>query len=312
MVTPAKKLGIAGLVLLAALDAASAERMSGTLEKIKKAGAIAIGYREMAMPLSYKEGQQPAGLSIDLCSLVVEKIKNSLNIADLKIDYQPVTPENRISLIQSGTLDILCGATPVSPKLREEAGFSIPIFMSELKWLVPRRFRTARERRHRHREYVAPSWAEDLKDKTVVLTKGSPGLSLVLTLSTNRSLGLSIVEGSDNAESFQLLETGRASAFLADEVLLLALKSSAKNPDNFVFLGDAYPGPSYTLVFRKDDKPFEDLVNGALAEAIKSGAFAKLYSKWFESPIPPQNVNLQYPMPDTLKALMHAEVSSAQ
>ncbi|MBI4724942.1 MAG: amino acid ABC transporter substrate-binding protein [Rhodomicrobium sp.] len=260
--------------------------------------------------MSYTDAeQQPIGFSMDLCGLVANKIKQTSGLADLKINYQPLAPGDGASPVQNGTADIVCGATAVTPELQQQAGFSVPIFASELRWIVPRKLRVERELRHRRRrtEMITPSSAGDLKGKTVALTGGSPATtSLVLTLSVDRSLGLSILEGKDDAESFKLVESGRASAFLADDVLLVGLKANAKNPDAFGFLDDAYPGRSYALMFRKDDKPFKELVDGVLTEAMASGEYAALYSKWFESPIPPRNVNLDYPMPAALKALIKA------
>lgn len=264
---------------------------------------MAIGYREGTVPLSYAgEGGQPIGFALDLCALAASKVKDILGLPDLKIVYQPVTAADGAALLNAGTIALDCGATPVTPDLQKQAAFSDPIFVSELTWLVPRRLRVEREgRRRRRSETISPSSPEDLKDKTVALTHGSEATPLVLTLSNDRTLGLSIVEGKDNAESFKLLESGKASAFLADTVQLVALKAAAKNPDAFGFLDGGYPGTSYVLLLRKDDGAFKNLVDSVIADAARSGEYAKLYAKWFESPIPPKNVNLAYPMPEKLK-----------
>ena len=87
-------------------------------------------------------------------------------------------------------------------------------------------------------------------------------------------------------------------------MILAGLKAGAKNPDAFGFLVDAYPGTPYALMFRKDDKAFKDLVDGVLSRAMRSGDYGQLFMKWFESPIPPKNVNLDVPMPEKLKELM--------
>ena len=150
-----------------------------------------------------------------------------------------------------------------------------------------------------------------MKGKPIALTQGAGVAPLVLALSSDRSLGLSIVEGKDNAESFKLVESGKAAAFLAGDLLLVSLKANAKNPDGYGFLSDAFPGVPYALMLGKDDSAFADLVNGALAEAMRSGEYAKLYTKWFESPIPPKNVNLAYPMPEELKELVKTAAGRA-
>jgi glutamate/aspartate transport system substrate-binding protein len=305
----------AAAALIAGFQAANADDLGPSLQKIKDAGAIVIGYRDTAVPISYTDAQQqPVGFALDLCALAVSKVKQTLGLDDLKINYKSVTPTDGVAPVADGTIDLDCGAAPVKPE-EQNAAFSIPVFESELKWIVRRKLRVEREGRRRTRwETISPSSTEDLKGQTVALTQGSAATLLVLSLSSDRSLGLSIVMGKDNAEAFKLVETGKASAFLADDVLLAGLKAGAKNPDALGFLDEAYPGQPYALMLRKDDKPFKDLVDSALTEAMSSGEYAKIYAKWFESPIPPKDVNLAIPMPQKLKQLvkMPAEVLTRQ
>jgi glutamate/aspartate transport system substrate-binding protein len=307
-----KKIVAVAAALIAGFQAANAQDLGPSLQKIKEAGAIAIGYRDSAIPMSYTDAQQqPAGFALDLCALIASKVKQTLRLDDVKINYKPVPPAEGPAPVADGTVDLDCSAAPVRPD-EQTAAFSIPVFESELKWMVPRRLRVEREGRRRSRwETISPSSAEDLKGQTVVLTQGSGATLLVLTLSNDRSLGLSILMGKDNAEAFRLLETGKASAFLADEVLLAGLKAGAKNPDAFVFLDEAYPGQPYGFRFRKDDRPFKALVDGVLTEAMRSGEYAKIYAKWFESPIPPRNINLAMPMPRKLKEIVKMPAENA-
>jgi glutamate/aspartate transport system substrate-binding protein len=295
-------------VLLAGAGAACAD----TLQRIKDSGAMTVGYREDSIPMSYADNRQPMGFALDLCATVANKIKQKLGAAELKIDYQAVGQAGAAGLLAKGTIAIDCAATPLSAGLAQQTAFSEPIFVSELKWIAPRKLRVEREgRRGTWYETISPATAEDLKGKPVVLTQGAGVTSLVLALSSERSLGLSIMEAKDNAESFKLVETGKASAFLADDVLLASLKANAKTPDGFGLLSDAYPGTSYALMLGKDEGQFKELVDGALAEAMQSGEYARIYTKWFESPIPPKNINLAYPMPDKLKELVKAGASKA-
>ncbi len=307
-----KSIAVICVATLASLEAASAEDLGPALQNIKDTGTITLGYRQNSIPMSYADAEQPAGFALDLCALAASKVKQKLGLAELRTDYKAVSPADAAALLKAGTLAIDCAATAVKGELAQQAAFSKPIFVSELKWIVRRKLRVEREGRHGTRyETISPASTEDLRGEPVALTRGAGVTSLVLTLSSDRSLGLSILEGKDNADSFKLVETGKASAFLADDVLLVSLKANAKNPDAFGFLSDAYPGTSYALMLGKDDRQFRDLVDGALLEAMKSGEYAKLYAKWFESPIPPKNVNLAYPMPDKLKELVKTAAEKA-
>ena len=300
------------LASFAWFPAANAEE-SPTLQKIRKAGAITIGYRDAAIPFSYAGAdQKPIGFSLDLCSLVAEKVKERLRLSEIKIDYQPVTAADRAALVKDGAVDIECGATPKTADLAKDAAFSIPIYASELRWIVLRQIRVEREGSRRNRYGVKTlTTADDLRGLTVALAQGSAANKLVLNLSVDRFLGLSILQGKDAADAFKLVETGKAAAFMDDDVLLVNLKAGAKNPDWFSFLDESFPGTTYAFVMRKDDKPFKDLVDGVIADTMKSGEYAKVYAKWFESPIPPKNVNLNYPMPEKLQQLVKDPVAKA-
>ena len=304
MINPAKVVAALGLASIAGLAAANADD-GPTLQKIKKSTVITIGYRDASVPFSYAGAEQPIGFSLDLCGLVAEKVKEKLRLSEIKIDYRPVTAANRAALVKDGTVDIECGATPKTADLAKDAAFSIPIYASELRWIVLRQIRVERQGARVNRYDIKTlSTADDLRGLTVALTQGSAANKIVLNLSVDRFLGLSILQGKDPADAFKLVETGKAAAFMDDDVLLVGLKATAKNPDAFGFLDESFAGTNYALVMRKDDKPFKDLVDGVLAEAMKSGEYAKIYAKWFESPIPPKNVNLNYPMPEKLQQLI--------
>ena len=312
MINPAKVAAALGLASIAGLAAANADD-GPTLQKIKKSAAITIGYRDAAIPFSYAGAEQkPIGFSLDLCGLIAEKVKEKLRLSEIKIDYKPVTAANRAALVKDGAVDIECGATPKTADLAKDAAFSIPIYASELRWLVLRQIRVEKEGARRNRyEIKTLTTADDLRGLTVALTQGSAANLIVLNLSVDRFLGLSILQGKDPADAFKLVETGKAAAFMDDDVLLVGLKASAKNPDAYGFLDESFPGATYALVMRKDDKAFKELVDGVLADTMKSGEYAKIYGKWFESPIPPKNVNLAYPMPEKLKQLIKDPAASA-
>src|SRR5262245_36017234 len=181
-----KKIGAAAAALIAGFQAANADDLGPSLRKIKEAGAIAIGYRDSAIPMSYTDAQQqPVGFALDLCALAVSKIQQTLGLAEMKIGYRPVTSANSAALIEDGTIDLDCSGVPVKPE-EQNAAFSVPVFESELKWIVRRKLRVEREGRRRTRwETISPSSTEDLKGQTVVLTQGSPATLLVLNVSND-------------------------------------------------------------------------------------------------------------------------------
>src|SRR5262249_54659819 len=162
-------------------------------------------------------------------------------------------------------------------------------YLSELRWIAPRKMRTEIDWFHR-RDVRFVTSGDDLKGKTVVLLQGSQAMPFILTLSNDRSLGLSIVEGKDAASSFKLVETGQAAAFLDEDIVLAGLKAGSRNADAYWLLDGSYPGNAYRFLLRKGDNAFQNLVDATLAEAMRSGDYAKIYSKWFESPIPPKNL----------------------
>jgi glutamate/aspartate transport system substrate-binding protein len=278
--------------------AASAQSLGPTLQKIKDAGTITIGHRDSSVPFSYLDNdQKPIGFSLDLCNLVVAKIKARLGQPGLKVAYQAVNSSNRIPLVKNGTVDIECGSTANTIARQQEVSYSVIFYAPQFKWIALKSSNLKA--------------TDDLKGKAVVVTQGTNTAQFVAKLNAEKNLGMKILQGKDHAESFLLVETGRASAFMEDDILLAGLKANAAAPDHFVFLTDAYPSDPYGVMMAKGDGEFKKLVDDALIEAMKSGLYDKLYAKWFESPIPPKNINLKFPQSDKLKELIKSPSDKA-
>jgi glutamate/aspartate transport system substrate-binding protein len=273
------------------LAPASAQSLSATLQKIKDAGAITIGHRDSSVPFSYLDNdQKPIGFSLELCDLVVAKIKAKLGQPGLKVAYQAVNSSNRIPLVKNGTVDIECGSTANTIARQQEVSYSVIFYAPQFKWIA---LKTSDLKT-----------TDDIKGKAVVVTQGTNTAQFVAKLNAEKNLGLKILQGKDHAESFLLVKTGRASAFMEDDILLAGLKATAASPDNFVLLSEAYPSDPYGVMMAKGDGEFKKLVDDALIEAMKSGLYDKLYTKWFETPIPPKSINLKFPQSDKLKELI--------
>ncbi|WP_456618688.1 MULTISPECIES: amino acid ABC transporter substrate-binding protein [unclassified Bradyrhizobium] len=274
-----------GLLAVGARPSAAAD--SPTLDKIKSGGAITIGHREASIPFSYLgPDQKPVGFSLDLCAAIVDRIKDELKLPNLKVNYIPVNSSNRIPLIQSGTVDIECGGTANDKKRQEQVSFSVTTFVSQPRWLV---------------KADGPKTAADLKGKTIVVTQGSNAVGFAQGVNAKEQLGFNIVQAKDHAESFLMLSTGRASAFMEDDILLAGLKAAAPNPGALMFLPEGYAKIYYGLMFTKGDADFKALVDDVLSKQMASGQFEKTYAKWFNSPIPPKGENLAFPLSESLK-----------
>ncbi len=293
-----KRAAFAATMTLALTAAANAEGLAGTLGKVKDTGTITLGYRESSVPFSYLDGnQKPIGFSIDLCGQVVEAVRKKLGMTDLKVAYSPVNSATRLPLVANGTIDLECGSTANQIVRQKQVAFSVSTFVAQFKWLT--------------RTDGGIATPDDLKGKTVAVTAGTNTAQFLNKLNQENGLKLSIVQGKDHAESFLLVDTGRAEAFMEDDILLAGAKANAKDPSRFKILDKAYSADPYALMFRREDPEFKALVDETLIGLMKSGAFTKLYVKWFETPIPPRNLNLDFPMSDGLKTLIKSPSDKA-
>ena len=298
MTTTLRSLAAAGVLLGLGAGCAAAEGLGVVLQKIKDTGTITVGHREASVPFSYlDDSQKPIGFSLDLCGLAIDKVRAKLGMPGLKVEYQAVNSSNRIPLVKNHTVDIECGSTANMIQRQTEVAFSVTTYAPQFKWLALKSsgIRTT----------------EDLKHKSVAVTQGSNTVQFVTRLNSERALGLKILQGKDHAESFLLLQTGRASAFIEDDILLAGLKATAAAPDDFAFLEDAFPSDPYAVVIARDDPALKEVVDDALKAAMKSGEYDRLYAKWFESPIPPRNVNLHFPQSDKLRDLIRSPSDKA-
>jgi glutamate/aspartate transport system substrate-binding protein len=259
-----------------------------TMKKIKETGTITLGYRESSVPFSFLDDQQkPVGISMDLCAAIVAKVKQQLNLPKLAVKQVAVNSSNRIPLVVNGTVDVECGGTANNAARQKQVAFSVATFVSQPVWMV--------------RADAGVKKPTDLKSKTVVVTQGSNAVAFARKFNDDQKLELTTIQAKDHGESMLTLESGRAVAWLEDDILVAGEKANSRNPAAFALVPSGLDTIYYGLMLRKDDPEFKGLVDGVIGGMMKSGEFAKLYKKWFESPIPPRNLNLAFPMTDKLK-----------
>ncbi len=264
---------------------------SDTLKKVKETGVIRIGHRDVSIPFSYLDDKQrPVGYSIDICMKVVEAVKTATQTPNLKVEYVPVTSQTRIPVLVGGNIDIECGSTTNSVERQKQVAFGPTYFMTGTKLIV--------------KKASGIKGYDDLKGKTVVYTTGTTNERAMKAYNDEKKLGINFIPAKDHGESFLAVDTDRAAAFPMDDILLYSLRASAKNPDEFAVVGDFLSDDPYGPMIRKDDSAFKKVVDDAVSGLYKSGEIEKIYAKWFQSPIPPKNINLNVPMSDALKALV--------
>ena len=269
------------LAVSSALLAAPAR--SSALQKIKSSGTIVVGHRESSIPFSYLDGnQKPVGYSMDLCNKIVEEVKKELKMPALVTKLTPVTSQTRIPLMTNGTIDLECGSTTNSLERQKQVAFGVTTFVSPVRRGV--------------RADSGVKTLDDLNGKAVATTTGTTSDRYIKQNEKGHNIDVKNVYGKDHAESFLMVETGRASAFVMDEVLLAGFVANAKNPKDFAIVGPALSTEPYGIMLRKDDPQFKALVDKTLSGLMKSGEINKIYAKWFTSAIPPKNVNLNLPM----------------
>lgn len=264
---------------------------TSTLEKIKQSGTIVLGHRDSSIPFSYiaDNPQQPVGYAHDLQLKVVDAVKAKLGLPELKVRYNLVTSQNRIPLVSNGTVDIECGSTTNNKERQEQVDFSVGFFQ------VGSRLLTATD--SGIKDFA------DLKGKKVVTTAGTTSERWLKQKATELGVG-EVISAKDHAESFLMLQNGRAAAFMMDDILLAGEKSKAADPNKWTIVGTAPIQEIYGCMMRKGDSEFKQVVDDAIKATYASGEINTLYKKWFETAIPPKNVNLNFPMSDALKGLI--------
>jgi glutamate/aspartate transport system substrate-binding protein len=286
------------IVMVACVVSASSCRQqprepAGTLARISESRVIALGHRESSIPFSYYDDkQQVIGYSHEIMLKVVDAIKEQLQLPSLQTKLVPVTSQNRIPLVQNGTVDIECGSTTNNAERQRQVAFSNTIFIVSTRLMV-----SVDSFKDSIRDFP------DLAGKTVVATAGTTSERLLRKMNEEKKLNVQIISAKDHGESFLMLETGRAVAFMNDDVLLFGERAKAKQPDRWVIVGTPMSREAYGCMMRKDDLPFKKVVDEAIARLGASGELAKLYDKWLRNPIPPKGLNLMLPMSSEMEAL---------
>ena len=249
---------------------------SATLDKIRSTGAVTMGVRESSIPMSYTTGDSRFdGYHVEVCRMILGDIKDKLGMSTIRINYQPVTSQNRVPLVQNGTVDIECGTTTNNSTRAKDVGFANTLYVEEVRIAV--------------KANSGINSISQLVGKKVATTTGTTSVQLLRKHEKANGVNFDEVFGKDHADSFLLLESGRADAFVMDGSILAGNIANSKNPKDYKIVGEVLSTEPIAIMVPKNDPEFKAAVNAAIAKIVANGKMPGLWNKWFLSPIPPKN-----------------------
>ena len=282
-----KKHLIAFAVMALAAGGALAQA-NDTIAKVKASGVVTMGVRDSSGALSFTLGDgKYAGFHYDLCQRIIANLEKAAG-KKLEIKYLPVTSQNRIPLVQNGTVDIECGSTTNNATRQKDVAFAVTTYVEEVRIAV--------------KANSGITSLNQLNGKNVATTTGTTSVQLLRKHERAAGVDFKEVFGKDHADSFLLLESGRADAFVMDGQILAGNIATAKNPADFKIVGEVISVEPIAIMLRKDDPAFKKLADDTLKDLMKSGEIGKIYDKWFMQPIPPKNTRVGLPASEATKA----------
>ena len=267
-----------------------------TFDKIKNSGKLIIGYRSSSVPISFlNEDKKPIGSGVDICVAIAGKIKNKLAMQNLEVKFVEVNSTNRIPLTVSGEIDLECGSTTNNAVRREQVDFSIPYYIAGIRILT--------------KTNSGINYLNDLRGKKVSVGDKTSSIVLLEKLSKERDMKISLVIEKDFPTAFAAVKTGKADAFVLDDLLLFGERSKVPDPQNYTVVGDFLSVEPLAIMLRKNDPKFKTFVDKEMINLINNGEINIIYKKWFMSPIPPNNQNLGIPQSALLKDVFRMPTS---
>jgi len=273
---------------LAVMAVSALAAQADTLDKVKASGTITMGVRDSSGALSYTLGDgKYAGFHYEICQRIIGNLEKAVG-KKLDVKFQSVTSQNRIPLVQNGTVDIECGSTTNNTARQKDVSFVVTTYVEEVRIAV--------------KANSGITSIAQLKDRNVATTTGTTSVQLLRKHERANGVDFKEVFGKDHADSFLLLESGRADAFVMDGQILAGNIATAKNPADFKIVGEVLNVEPIAIMIRKDDAAFKKLADDTVRDMVKSGDMAKVYDKWFVQPIPPKNTRVGLPASDATKA----------
>lgn len=286
-----KKIALISIISCAMIGSVHAQSAADTIGKIKENRSISLGVRETSVPFNYQgDDQKYIGFSLELCLKVVDELRKQLGGSEIKVVMTPTTAATRIPLLANGTTDMQCDGASNTADRQKQVSFSPTVFVTGNRIL---------SKKSSNIDNI-----DDLKGKPIVVMSGTTNARQIAALNTERNLGMKILSVTEHSEALLMVETGRAAAYAQDDIYLAALVAGSKNPNDLTISKEALSVDPYGLMLRRDDPQFKALVDKAITDLFRSGEFKTIYAKWFQAPIPPKNVDLNWPVSVYLQAVI--------
>jgi len=249
-----------------------------TISKVKASGEISMGVRDSSGALSYTLGDgKYVGYHVEICQRIIANLEKQLG-KKLITKYQPVTSQNRIPLTENGTVDIECGSTTNNETRQKQVAFAFTTYVEEVRIAT--------------KANSGITSIAQLNGRNVATTTGTTSVQLLRKHERATGVDFKEIFGKDHADSFLLLESGRADAFVMDGQILAGLIANSKAPAEYKVVGEVLSVEPIAIMMRKDDPAFKKLADDSIADLAKSGELAKIYDKWFNQAIPPKGIKL--------------------
>ncbi|MFC6283225.1 MULTISPECIES: transporter substrate-binding domain-containing protein [Polaromonas] len=282
------KLKLAALSIALLATGAAFAQANDTIAKVKASGVVTMGVRDSSGALSYTLGDgKYTGYHVEICNRVIAALEKAAG-RKLEVKYQSVTSQNRIPLVQNGTVDLECGSTTNNVARQKDVAFLYTTFVEEVRIAV--------------KANSGITSITQLNGKNVATTTGTTSVQTLRKNERAKGIDFKEVFGKDHSDSFLLLESGRADAFVMDGSILAGNIATAKNPADYKIVGEVLSVEPIAIMIRKDDPAFKKLGDDTIRDMIKAGDMNKLWDKWFLQPIPPKNTKVGLALSDSTKA----------
>jgi ABC-type amino acid transport substrate-binding protein len=264
------------LVILALLCvlAMPAWAQSATLEKIRKQGAITMGYLEGSAPFSSTDAsKQPQGYSVELCRAIASGIRAQLKLQSLETRWVQLTIQNRLEAVKSGRVDIECSTTTWTLGRQADVDFSLITFVDGGSILT--------------RVESDAGRLSDFNGKRIAVITGTTTEKVLKETLARRAVKAGLVTVKTREEGLRLLDQKKVDGFASDRMVLIGVVLTSKTQGAFKLLEEDFSVEPYALALPRGDHEYRLAVNRVLARLYRTGEIQKVYEQWLGRLGPP-------------------------